>query len=73
MDRYYQNWQVKTYTAGLAAIALFTFHAISSLVFSVVGLAPSHPNWGLALTLGGFLSVAGAAAGLQPSRLCLSG
>lgn len=62
------------YTVGLVAIALFTFHAISSLVFSVLGLAPSHPEWGLLLTLGSFLMVAGAAVGLQtlnilPQRL----
>lgn len=57
---------------GLVAIALFTAHALSSLVFSVLGLAPSSPQWGLALTLGGFLAIAGAAAGLQtrlPHRL----
>ncbi|MEO0394788.1 MAG: hypothetical protein AAF243_02235 [Cyanobacteria bacterium P01_A01_bin.137] len=53
---------------GLVAIALFTAHALSSLVFAVLGLAPSSPQWGLALTLGSFLAVAGAAAGLQ-SRL----
>ena len=74
MGRRYRNWQVTLYTLGLAAIALFTFHAISSLVFSVLGLAPSSPQWGLALTLGGFLAVAGAAVGLQslkrlPQRL----
>ena len=54
------------------AIALFTIHAISSLVFSVVHLAPSSPNWGLALTLGSFLAIAGAAVGMQgraPRRL----
>ena len=57
---------------GLVAIALFTAHALSSLVFSVLGLAPSSPQWGLALTLGSFLAIAGAAAGLQsrlPQRL----
>ena len=50
---------------SLVAIALFTAHALSSLVFSVLGLAPSSPQWGLALTLGSFLAVAGAAAGLR--------
>ena len=65
MDRYYRNWQVAIYTIGLGAIALFTFHAISSLVFSAIGLAPSNPQWRLTLTLGGFLAVAGAAAGLH--------
>ncbi|ESA38582.1 hypothetical protein N836_32095 [Leptolyngbya sp. Heron Island J] len=59
------NWQATAYTAGLIAIALFTFHAISSLVFSALGLAPSSPQWGLTLTLGGFLAIAGAAVGIQ--------
>ena len=68
--RHYWNWQGTVYTAGLIAIALFTVHAISSLVFSVLGLAPSSPQWGLALTLGGFLAVAGAAIGIQ-SLQCL--
>ena len=63
--RLYWNWQATVYTTGLIAIALFTFHAISSLVFSVLGLAPSSPQWGLVLTLGGFLAVAGAAIGVQ--------
>lgn len=56
-------------TVGLAAIALFTFHAISSLVFSVLDLAPSSPLWGLTLTLAGFLAVAGAAVGLQALKI----
>lgn len=50
---------------GLIAIALFPCHAISSLVFSVLDLAPSSPYWGLALALGGSLAMAGAAAGVQ--------
>ncbi|MBE9070376.1 hypothetical protein IQ260_27410, partial [Leptolyngbya cf. ectocarpi LEGE 11479] len=56
-------------TVGLAAIALFTFHAVSSLVFSVIDLAPSSPLWGLTLTLAGFLAVAGAAVGLQSLKI----
>ncbi|MEM1242736.1 MAG: hypothetical protein AAGI45_23135, partial [Cyanobacteria bacterium P01_H01_bin.26] len=51
---------------GLGAIALFAGHAISSLVFSVLDLAPSSPNWSLVLTLGSFLAIAGAASGLRP-------
>ena len=62
------------YIPVLIAIALFGFHAISSLVFAVVGLAPSSDKWSLALLLGGFLAVAGAAIGLHsfkrfPKRL----
>ena len=60
------------YMAGLGAIALFAGHAISSLVFSVLNLAPSSPNWSLGLILGSFLAVAGAASGLRswlPPRL----
>ena len=60
------------YIAGLGAIALFGGHAISSLVFSVLGIAPSSPNWSLVLTLSSFLAVAGAASGLRsmlPPRL----
>lgn len=56
-----QGW----YIPLLIAIALFTFHAISSLVFGVLGLAPSSPKWGLALTLSGFLAFSGAATGLH--------
>ncbi|MEM6253549.1 MAG: hypothetical protein AAF821_11560 [Cyanobacteria bacterium P01_D01_bin.156] len=50
---------------GLMAIALFTFHALSSLVFSVLGLFPDSPDWGLALTLAGFLALAATSMGLQ--------
>ena len=62
------------YIPFLVAIALFSFHAISSLVFAVIGLAPSSAKWSLAPLLGGFLTVAGAAIGLHsfkrfPKRL----
>ena len=33
------------------------------------GLAPSSPNWNLALLLGGMLAIAGAAVGLQTFQL----
>ncbi len=66
MSRLSRYWQPAVYTLGLIAIALFTFHALSSLVFSVVDLAPGNPKWSLTLTLGGFLAVAGIAVGLQP-------
>lgn len=59
------RWQAFLRTTGLIAIALFTFHAVSSLVFSVVDLSPSSPKWELGLTLGGFLATAGIAVGLQ--------
>ncbi|NEQ53895.1 MAG: hypothetical protein F6K11_27820 [Leptolyngbya sp. SIO3F4] len=67
-----QGW----YLPILFAIALFTFHAISSLVFGVLGLAPSSPQWSLALALSGFLGVAGAATGLhalKPLPISLTG
>ncbi len=66
------RWQAFLRTIGLIAIALFTFHVVSSLVFSVVDLAPSSPKWELGLLLGGFLAAAGAAVGLRsfaPPRL----
>ncbi|MEA5464707.1 hypothetical protein [Leptothoe sp. PORK10 BA2] len=65
---YSLRWPAVVPRVGLIAIALFSFHAISSLVFSVIDLAPSSPKWGLALTLWGFLAVAGAAAGLGSLR-----
>ena len=60
----HQGWYVL-----LAAIALFAFHAVSTLVFSVLGLSPSSSQWGLALVLGSFLALAGGAAGLRSKRL----
>ncbi|MBT9313460.1 hypothetical protein [Leptothoe kymatousa] len=59
------HWRTFLRIIGLIAIAIFAFHAISSLVFSVVDLAPSSPKWSLTLTLAGFLALAGAAVGLQ--------
>ncbi|MBT9318003.1 hypothetical protein [Leptothoe spongobia] len=67
-----QGWSIPV----LVAIALFAFHAISTLVFSVLGLAPSSPQWGLTIILGSFLAFAGAAAGLhtlKPFPLRLTG
>ncbi|MEO0870159.1 MAG: hypothetical protein AAFY17_17355 [Cyanobacteria bacterium J06642_11] len=63
------HWQAFLRTLGLIAIALFTFHAVSSLVFSVMDLPPSNPKWSLALILGGFLAAAGAAVGLQSLKV----
>ncbi|MEO0542020.1 MAG: hypothetical protein AAFZ80_14315, partial [Cyanobacteria bacterium P01_A01_bin.105] len=45
--------------------------AVSSLLFSVVGLAPSSPTWNLALLLGGMLAVSGGGISLQTFRLPL--
>lgn len=41
------------------------FSALSTLLFAVMGLSPSSPNWLQALSLAGMLSVAGLFTGLQ--------
>lgn len=64
-----QPWQKVLRTIGLVSIALFTFHAVSSLLFSVIDLSPSNPKWTLALTLAGFLTLAATAVGLQSMRI----
>jgi len=56
---------------GLLTIAAYAFHALSSLLFSVIGLAPSSPAWNLALLLGSILAVSGIAVGLQTFPLHL--
>lgn len=65
---------MRVYTVGLVAIALFTIHALASLIFDIIGLAPSSPQWGAVLILGGLLALAGTAMGVQslnyiPQRL----
>ena len=55
--------------AGWGAIALFTFHVISTLLFAVLGLAPSSPNWSFVPILGGVLAIAGAGVGALSFRL----
>lgn len=65
MVQRHRNRQVIVYTVGLIAIALFTFHALSSIIFSLLGLAPSDPQWIIVLVLGSFLAIAGATIGLQ--------
>lgn len=50
---------------GLLAIATSTFSIISSLLFGVLGLAPSSPDWHLALLVAFVFSLAGAAVGIQ--------
>ncbi|MEL6136741.1 MAG: hypothetical protein AAFR42_04945 [Cyanobacteria bacterium J06628_6] len=57
--------------AGLVAVAVYTFHAISTLIFAILGLAPSSPTWNLALLLGGMLAVSGLAISLQTFKLPL--
>lgn len=57
----FRGWQL----LGLVAIALPTFHALSTLIFAVLGLSPSSKTWPLALTLATVLSVSGAMTGLQ--------
>lgn len=53
------------YALGLVAIALFTFHGLSSLVFTALVLAPSSPQWTVALVLAILFMVAGATVGIQ--------
>ena len=74
MHHYFRNWHGRVYTVGLVAIALFTIHALASLIFDIIGLAPSSPQWAAVLFLCGFLALAGTAVGLQslnssPQRL----
>ncbi|MEO1619752.1 MAG: hypothetical protein AAFU53_01830 [Cyanobacteria bacterium J06632_3] len=57
-------WQL----LGLVAIALFTFHTVSTLVFAVLGLNPASKTWPLVIILACVLSLAGAATGLQQRR-----
>ena len=55
----------------LLAVAVYTLHASITLLFSVLGLAPSSPTWNLALLLAGMLAISGLAVGLQTFRLPL--
>lgn len=57
------------YTVGLVAIALFTFHALSSLAFTILVLAPSSPQWGVGLFLGGLFIMSGTTVGVQSLQL----
>ncbi|MEL7359670.1 MAG: hypothetical protein AAFN40_24450 [Cyanobacteria bacterium J06560_6] len=50
---------------GITTIALLAFHALSTLLFAVLGLAPGHNRWPLLLTFAGVLAVAGMAVGIQ--------
>lgn len=77
--RHSQQFKVwVTALQGLAwvAIASLAFSAVSTLLFGVLGLAPSNPDWHLVPLLGGVLALAGAAVGIQtlkPSKTYLMG
>lgn len=49
----------------LGAIAISTIHAITTLLFNVLGLSPSSNNWFAAPLLGGFLACGSTAVALQ--------
>lgn len=55
--------------AGLGAVALFAFHVVSTLLFAVLGIAPSSPNWPFVPVLGGALAIAGAGVGVLSFKL----
>ena len=59
------KWHLLGHLLGLSAIALLTAHALSTLFFAVIGLAPSSPNWPLAVLFASFLSLSGATVGLK--------
>lgn len=50
---------------GLVVIALPTFHVVSTLVFAILGVSPSHSRWPLLLTFAGVLAIAGMTVGLH--------
>lgn len=50
---------------GLGLVALVAIHAVSVLLFSVLGLAISSPNWPFVPTLGGVLAIATGAVAVQ--------
>ncbi|EDX86317.1 hypothetical protein S7335_4020 [Synechococcus sp. PCC 7335] len=50
---------------GLIAIVLFTFHALSVLVFAALGQVPGTANWSKGLILVGVLAIASATVCLQ--------
>lgn len=57
------------YAIGLGAIALLTCHALSSLALTILVLAPSSPQWGTGLSLGGLFIVSGTTIGIQSWQL----
>ncbi len=50
---------------GLCFAVLFAFHALSVLMFAVIGLVPSSPNWSKGLILAGVLAIAAITLCLQ--------
>ncbi|MGB3787902.1 MAG: hypothetical protein WA949_07825 [Phormidesmis sp.] len=50
---------------GLGCAVLFAFHALSVLMFAVLGLVPSSPNWSKGLILAGVLAIASTTVCLQ--------
>ncbi|MEO0373950.1 MAG: hypothetical protein AAF329_04855 [Cyanobacteria bacterium P01_A01_bin.17] len=75
-SRRFNVWVKALQGLGLVAIAFLTFSGISTLLFGILGLAPSNPNWHLVPLLGGVLALAGAAVGIQtlkPAQTYLMG
>lgn len=51
--------------AGLSAVVLFAFHALSVLVFAVLGQMPGSASWPMGLVLVGVLTIAATAVSAQ--------
>jgi hypothetical protein len=71
-SRRLKAWFTLLQGLGLVAIASPIFSIISAVLFGILGLAPSSPEWPLASLSGGILALAGAAVGtqtLKPTRL----
>ncbi len=63
------GWIILGRSLTLAAIALFACHAVSIMLFGVLGLAPSSPKWIFAPILAISLAIAGAGVGFQTFEL----
>ncbi|PZD73922.1 hypothetical protein C1752_01642 [Acaryochloris thomasi RCC1774] len=75
-SRQLKVWFTALQGLGLVAIASLTFSIISTILFGLLGLAPSHPDWHLVPLSGGVLALAGIAVGIQtlkPSKTYLMG
>lgn len=62
-------WSLMGQWLGLSTIALFAFNAISTLLFAVLGLAPSSQYWTDVWMLAAGFAIAGATVGLQTLKL----